>query len=192
MYSFIKDQVPKGARILEIGGGDSRVICALKNDYEFWNLDMLKGSGNGPTKINPADGFTLVKDNIGNFSTDLPDHYFDLICSISVVEHFLEDEESQIKIIQDMRRVSTNRSLWVHCIDAIMLKEHIWIHPILEKMINPFDSYDIDKINNKILNDANLWTLPKYAYCTRWRHKTHTPYKAFGYPFSINIVLQNS
>jgi hypothetical protein len=51
VYSFILENIPKGARILEVGGGESRIISCLKEDYEFWNLDKLEGQGQGP-KIN--------------------------------------------------------------------------------------------------------------------------------------------
>ena len=191
IYSFIKDHMPKGANILEIGGGDSRIIKTLMNDYKFWNLDMLEGAGHGPKEINLTHNFVLVQDNIGNFSKDLSADFFDLVFSISVIEHFPEDEESLSNIIDDMKRVTKKGGYWVHCVDSIFFSDHIWIHPMIPKMVNHVDDYDIGEIKKNIQHDKSLWVLPKFAYYTRWFQKTHKSSKSFGNPFSINLILQN-
>ena len=192
IYSFIIDHMPKGSKILEIGGGESRVITALCNDYEFWNLDMLEGAGHGPTNINLTNDFHLVKDNIGNFSKVIPDKYFDLVFSISVIEHFPEDDVCMENIIQDLKRVSKKGGAWAHCIDAILFDKHIWYHPFIQKLLCENKDFDIEETSQNILLDKDLWVLPKFAYYTRWYHKTHKSYKSFGHPFSINIFSQTA
>jgi hypothetical protein len=85
VLSFIRDNLPQYSRILEVGGGESRLIKYLKSDYECWNLDKLEGRGLGPTSIDET-GFRLVRDYIGAFNQSLP-VLFDLVYSISVLEH---------------------------------------------------------------------------------------------------------
>src|SRR2546427_12471198 len=46
VYSFIKDNVPAGARVLGVGGGGSRVVQALRQGYEFLEPDKLESGGN--------------------------------------------------------------------------------------------------------------------------------------------------
>ena len=94
VYTFILENIPKGAKILELGGGDSRIIDCLKDDYEFWNLDKIEGQGHGPKRAAKAQGFKLVRDYIGNFSTELPEQYFDFVYSISAMEHFSTEKVS--------------------------------------------------------------------------------------------------
>ena len=91
-YNFVLDNFPEGARLLDIGGGDSRIIRWLKDRYEFWNLDKLEGLGNGLTGLDNTSGFKLVQDYIGAFSKEIPDDYFDGIFSISTLEHVPEDD----------------------------------------------------------------------------------------------------
>ncbi len=191
VYSFIKDYLPKGSKILEIGGGESRVIKTLSNDYEFWNLDMLEGAGHGPTEIDLQGNFILVKNNIGNFSKKLQDGFFDLVFSISVIEHFPEEEEKLSQIFADMKRVTKADGYWVHCVDSILFNDHIWIHPMVQKLVNEVGDYDLKKMRENIFSDKNLWVLPKFAYYSRWFLKTQKKYKSFGYPLSINLIFKN-
>jgi len=192
VYSFIKENIHKGAKILEIGGGESRIIRSLKEDFEFWNLDKIEGQGHGPTNIYSTDGFFLVRDNIGDFSVELPEDYFDLVFSISVVEHFLEDEESISNILLDMKRIMKKEAYNLHCVDSIIYKDHIWFHPMVQKLADLSNNTDLQIIAQQIQEDDRLWVLPKYAYYTRWFPTTKSTIKVFGLPFSINLLWQNS
>jgi len=105
VHTFILENIPKGARILELGGGNSRIISCLKDDYEFWNLDKLEGQGHGPKGVAESEGFTLIRDYIGAFSKELPEHSFDFVYSISAMEHFSTDEKAMTDIFQDIDRL---------------------------------------------------------------------------------------
>jgi ubiquinone/menaquinone biosynthesis C-methylase UbiE len=181
----------KGSKILEIGGGESRVINALSNDYEFWNLDMLEGAGYGPTNIDHKENFVHIKNNIGDFSAKLPDMFFDLVFSISVIEHFSQDEEDLSRIFDDMRRVTKPNGCWVHCVDSIIHSNHIRIHPMVPKLNNEVGDYDLQQIRSKILSDNDLWGLPTYAYYSRWFLKTRKMKESLGNPFSLNLIFHN-
>jgi hypothetical protein len=62
VYTFIIQNLPQGACLLENGGGNSRIISALKSRYEFWNLDRLEREGYGPTTLEDTQGYHLVRD----------------------------------------------------------------------------------------------------------------------------------
>jgi len=190
VYSYIIDNLPRGSKILEIGGGESRVIEVLKNDYKFWNLDKLEGEGFGPKNIASSEGFIHIKDSIGNFSRNLPDNYFDLIFSISVIEHFPQSYEALSAIYNDMNRVLKKGAFSIHCIDSLRFSQRIWFHPFIFLLEEKLPEIDLTGYSNIILADEDLWVLSNYAYYTRWFSKTHKSIKNFGSPFSTNLIWQ--
>jgi len=188
VYTFILDNIPSGAKILEIGGGNSRIINQIKHNYEIWNLDKLEGTGYGPTKIINKYGFHLVKDYIGTYSSQLPNNYFDLIYSVSTIEHFSKDTNDIQNILEDMQRLLHPGGYSLHCVDALLYNDHFIVHPLVEKIqVNGLMDYSLPSFD-KINNDVDLWTLPPYAFYTRWYHLVKTPLKKFGRPFSINLL----
>lgn len=190
VYSYILNNLPKGSRILEVGGGNSRVIDCLKDDYEFWNLDRLQGQGHGPKSISENEGFRLVKDFIGAFSEHLPENYFDLIYSISVVEHFPSDKNMMTEIIKDFTRLLKNGAGCLHCVDALLFDDHLWIHPIINEIMSEVIGVIVETDFEKIRADEELWVLPNYAYFTRWFPFAKKRIREFGRPFSLNIFWQ--
>lgn len=91
MINLIETFRPK--RILEVGhGAGSFLFEILKDDIEVWGLDdtiednavsvdSLKSTRNKHPHVKFVTGL------LGNNSNDLPDNYFDLVCSVSVLEH---------------------------------------------------------------------------------------------------------
>jgi hypothetical protein len=77
----------RNSRILEIGGGDSRVLRGLDQSNELWNLDEFVGDGNGLINAVEIPGVRLVRRKLGDFASELPDAYFDVCFSLSVIEH---------------------------------------------------------------------------------------------------------
>ncbi len=77
----------KNKRILEAGGGQSRVLPRLDPSCELWNADKFEGDGNGPLTVVEDPRIKIARAFVGDFSRDLPENYFDVIFSVSVVEH---------------------------------------------------------------------------------------------------------
>jgi radical SAM protein with 4Fe4S-binding SPASM domain len=120
VYAFIRNTIPPGSRILEVGGGNSRVLARLHDEYECWNIDKFEGLGNGPTR---AEGvpYTLVSAYMGEFSRELPNDYFDFVFSISALEHVdPSDPELHGNIIRDIHRVLARGGYSLHCFDIIV------------------------------------------------------------------------
>lgn len=107
----------KGLKILEIGGGYSRALRTIANDNEMWNLDDFgdRGTSRHGRKIPKFENIKHVLDNLGNFSRELPDGYFDVIVSISVVEHILHNEFPNFW--GDHARLMKDNGIALHAID---------------------------------------------------------------------------
>ena len=105
----------KGKNIAEIGGGESRVLPVLKAHNRCVNIDEFKGSGQGPTKKVSIDGIENIYVNVGEFSSQLADESFDVIFSISVIEHIASDK--LYDFFQDSIRILKPEGKIIHLID---------------------------------------------------------------------------
>jgi len=187
MYRFILDNFAPGARLLEIGGGDSRIIRWLKDRYEFWNLDKLEGVGNGLTNLNDTADFRLVRDYIGSFSAELPAQYFDGVFSLSTLEHVPEAEECYRNILADIDRVLKPGGLSAHAFDIIMQPKGFWTNAFL-----PYILDHVALLHNaapfwKIRLDPDTWTMSRKAYERLWQPVTRKTWEDSGRPLSYNV-----
>jgi tetratricopeptide (TPR) repeat protein len=186
-YWFILDNFPPGARLLEIGGGNSRIIQALKGQYEFWNLDKFEGLGAGPTDASNTAGHTLVRAYIGDFSPELADNTFDGVFSISTLEHTPQDDATHGRIADDIDRILKPGGLSMHCIDVVLHRQ-AFIHPLIPYLhahrptLNPAVPLWALRL------DPDLWHMSKAAYTRQWQPITQKTYEAFGRPASYNLV----
>jgi ubiquinone/menaquinone biosynthesis C-methylase UbiE len=123
VLSFIRDSLPPGSRILDVGGANSRVLTHLSNEYECWCIDKYEGLGQGDVVVPGSDsGFKVVVDYMGNFNSDLPDTYFDMVFSVSALEHGLQEKKVIQNILLDIDRVLKTGGFSLHCIDAVIDK----------------------------------------------------------------------
>jgi ubiquinone/menaquinone biosynthesis C-methylase UbiE len=197
MFSFISRNVQPGSRILEIGGGDSRILQYFKDEYQCWNLDKLEGVGNGPKTLADKE-YKIVQDYIGNFNSDLPDNYFDLVFSISALEHVPLDDESVFKdILSDINRLLKPGGLSVHCIDhttdlLLGTVDEVWTNPLIvyffknETVINKFIPL------KETEEDPDLFVVSEKFYNEYWKPVTNVPYTEFGKPFSYNLLWKKN
>lgn len=102
-------------RIIEIGGGDSRVLRTLDASNELWNLDEFLGEGNGLVKAIEIPGVKLVRRKLGDFAPELPDAYFDVGFSLSVIEHI--PSEPLAAFWNDHARIMKKGGQVLHTID---------------------------------------------------------------------------
>ena len=102
----------RGKRIIEVGGGDSRVLPML-SDNQRWNVDKFEGVGQGPTAINQGDGIEVIRAFFGEFDQRVPT--VDIIFSISVVEHIPFDGYKDA--FADMARCLAPGGIMYHTVD---------------------------------------------------------------------------
>jgi SAM-dependent methyltransferase len=116
--TYILSRLPgaQGTRILEVGGGNSRVLRHLAKTNECWLVDKFEGFGGGPRRAPKLPGVKIVQDYIGSFNPALPDACFDTLLSISVVEHVpLERLED---FFRDCARLLKPGGRMIHAIDT--------------------------------------------------------------------------
>ena len=190
-YTFIVDNLPKGSRLLEVGGCDSRVLKALKYDYECWNADKLEGLGNGLTEVT-VDGYRMVQAYLGDFSEELPDGYFDFVFSISALEHVEENEENFNNICRDMDRVMKPGAFSLHCFDVVAKPDSVWTNSFMPFLFRRYKTNNQFTPFELMLRDPSLYCMAESAYNRGWINITKVTYTDFGRPLSCNILWQKT
>ena len=187
-YAFIRDNVPAGSRLLEVGGGYSRVLGRLAAEYDCWNVDRFEGLGAGPTDEPKAD-YRIVRDYMGTFNRELPDDHFDLVFSISVLEHVSSDSAAeQEAVLRDIQRVTRPGGFNLHLVDAIAFQGYGWYHPIVGQAARLFALLPPPPDPAAMAADPGLYVMSREAYEAQWRPITGQPYEAFGRPTSLNLL----
>lgn len=105
-------------RLLELGGGDSRVLPSLSKRHECWNIDKLIGEGGGPVKTRLPKRVRIVRDYMGSFNPEIPDGAFDVVFSISAVEHI--PDSAFADAMRDCYRVLKPGGRMYHAIDVYL------------------------------------------------------------------------
>lgn len=198
-FAFIKQNIKEGSKILEIGGGQSRVLDYFKDKHECWNIDKLEGFGNGPTEIQ-SNGVRLICDYMGTYNDNLPQNYFDFVFSISALEHTgIHHDVMYQNILNDINRVLKQGCYSMHSIDQCVddindfpgVKDEefeVWVNPIIEYFFNH------EKTINKFVNflvmmrDPDLYAMSEKYYTKKWMKVTNKSYKDFGMPVSVNFL----
>lgn len=132
-WTFLQLKDAQSLKILEIGGGVSRILPVLDPSNERWNLDEFIGEGNGVSKPVELPGVKLVQSKMGNFSDELPDNYFDFAFSISVIEHVPNDFLP--RFWEDHARVLKHGGRAVHTIDFYLGDER---NGLVERRLNMY------------------------------------------------------
>jgi SAM-dependent methyltransferase len=114
VYSLLRGTT--GKRIAEIGGGSSRLLQRLAAENQCFNVERFEGKDGGPSQEINISGVTNIKVFLGEFSPLLEDQSFDVVFSVSVVEHVSNDE--LLSFFDDGMRVLKPGGLWLHAIDA--------------------------------------------------------------------------
>lgn len=192
MLNFIKKNIQSGAKVLEIGGGYSRILSYLKDKIEGWNLDKCEGIGNGPLNLPDDQGYIFLPAYIGSFDKNLPDASFDLVFSISVLEHINEDDEVLQNILNDIDRVLKPGGFSVHCIDCRFppnTPPSIDNRRLAKFMIQNYGfspQYVLDNHDNE-----DIFRMSGEAYDKFWKKSCHNrPHELDGLPFNIFLAAQ--
>lgn len=174
-------------RLLDVGGGNSRVLSAYASMHDCWNLDKLEGIGNGPTGVK-GKGFRLVRDYIGCFSAEVPESYFDVVFSISALEHVDQNDRSLFdRIIKDLDRVLKPGGLSMHLFDAVVKDDISWCNPLAPYMFLQVATLNTLVSVPVIKADPDTYYMSERAYDRFWKPHTKKPYAVHGRPISLNV-----
>ena len=188
VFAFIKEHVPPGSRILDIGGGHSRILEYFANTHDCWNIDKLEGLGNGPKRIGDVP-FNLVQDYMGNFNPKLPDGTFDFVFSISALEHTAEDRENFDSIIKDIDRVLKPGGYSLHLFDVLFKRNgKMWTNSFVHRIFSTVETINKFVEPESVNEDKDLYCMSESAYNKSWLHTTGRKYSEFGRPVSLNIL----
>lgn len=188
VLTFIKENIPPGSRILDVGGGKSRILNHLARRYECWNIDKLEGVGNGPTEIEDPP-YRLVRDYMGNFSSELRNNYFDLVFSISALEHVPQHDSGLFdRIIHDINRVLKPGGLSLHLFDIIIRPNGFWTNKFTQHIFDTVETINKHVLPEVLRQDPDLYVMGETAYDRTWFHTTRKPYAEHGMPSSLNIL----
>jgi len=130
VYHLLRHE--KGKKILEAGGGNSRLMRLLRKANECWLVDRFDGLGNGPKRRPLLRNVKIVQDYVGEFNPLLPDGYFDFVFSISVVEHIPLDALDDF--FRDCARLLKPGGRMIHAIDTYVYDPADRQTPGLEEM----------------------------------------------------------
>jgi len=189
---FIDQMMPAQSKILEIGGGDSRILPLYNDTHECWNLDKFEGIGNG-LKIPPVADYRIILDYIGAFNTELPDAYFDLLFSISVLEHVDERIDNFKNIVDDINRLLKPGGYCLHCIDIVRKPEgYFWENSIVEYMFDNVKTLNAYCEPASFIYFTDMYYMNKFAYDLGWRKIIRQDYENFGQPTNITVIWRKS
>lgn len=186
-YLFITRNVPKGSRILEVGGGDSRILRFFAQDYECWNADKCEGLGNGPIQFT-SPHYRIVYDYVGSFNPELPTGYFDFVFSISALEHTPEVQAVRVNVLNDINRVLKPGGTSLHCFDAILRPAgKSWVNGLIPYLYANAPVQTRFTSLSEIEADPDTYAMSRAAYEANWQPITKDSYESFGRAFSINV-----
>jgi SAM-dependent methyltransferase len=116
VYSWNRLKDLSGVKIAEIGGGNSRLLPFLVEKNRIFNIDRFEGAGNGPVEQKIiAD---VIPCYIGHSKGFIEDEDFDVIFSISVIEHV--PTEQLPNFFNDCWRILKPGGLMFHAIDCYL------------------------------------------------------------------------
>jgi SAM-dependent methyltransferase len=187
-YCFIRKNIPVGSRILEVGGGDSRILKFFFKEYECWNVDKCEGLGNGPIQFS-SPHYKIVYDYIGAFNNQLPDSYFDLVFSISALEHAPEEQGWREAIARDINRVLKPGGLSFHCLDVVFRPDNsAWINGLIPYLYQTQPMLTRMANQKEVRENPGTFYMSQSAYDASWLPTVKVPYATYGRPLSYNFI----
>jgi len=121
-----------GDRVLDVGGGVSRISGYIHERFgcECWVLDAFHEGGLptvGKTEHGANPSVRYVLSNAGDYSNEMPNNYFDVVYSVSVLEHV--PLERMRDVFMDMIRVTKPGGLLLHNLEICIQNYKLLPHP---------------------------------------------------------------
>lgn len=116
VYDYVKGS--SKLSIAEIGGGYSRLLNALVKNNSCTNVEKFQGVDGGPSKEKTIPNVRNVHAFLGEFDPNLNDASFDLVFSVSVVEHV--PTSALEGFFKDQLRILKSGGIFLHAIDLYL------------------------------------------------------------------------
>lgn len=105
----------QGKRIADVGGSDSRTLRHFGKANEGYCIDAFEGEHGGIGAPPEIAGVRNIVAMMGTFNAAVPRAHFDVLYSISVVEHVASDQMDAF--FEDCRQALKPRGEMMHLID---------------------------------------------------------------------------
>jgi len=162
-FSFISQNIPEGAKILEIGNEDDYLINHFRYRYEFWRIEDPSILVNDAGKISYEE-MIVLKDNNGNSHSHLPIGYFDFIFSTSGFNNLADEKPLFKTVLDNINRMLKADGASLHCFPVILLDGDVYYHRLLNFFSNhsyelfyPVKSLTLLPDKSKVLIDPDLF-----------------------------------
>jgi hypothetical protein len=123
----------RGKDIAEVGAGNSRVLPALATANTCVAVEKFEGRGRGPTTEKVLSNVRNVSAYLGEGDPALASSSFDVVFSISVVEHVPSERLDTFH--EDQLRILKSGGMFLHAIDLYLADEPSAHH------VRRFDAY---------------------------------------------------
>ncbi len=154
-YSYLHDKA--GLDIAEIGAGRSRLLAALAGRNRCYAIDEYKGVGGGPKSRPTLKEVEFVNCIIGNSKEVIKDAIFDVIFSVSVVEHVPSDQLPAF--FSDCWRILKPGGLMLHLIDvytegtdrantALWMRMQGYLKPFNDGIFAPLGTVELQSLSD--------------------------------------------
>lgn len=138
-------------KIAEVGGGKSRILEALSKHNECWNIDKFEGLGAGPLEIPELPGVKIARSYMGDFDSGIPDDYFDVVFSISVIEHVPKKQLDAC--FADCYRILKPGGLLLHAIDLYISDEPTYLTETVELYHQAISKQNFEWLEEPAINN---------------------------------------
>jgi hypothetical protein len=118
LMAYVHLREASGLAIAEIGGGKSRLLPKLVQNNRCANIEKFEGLNNGPNREIVIDGVENISAYVGTSEGAIEPGTFDLLFSISVVEHV--DIEALPPFFLDCARILKPQGRMIHLIDMYL------------------------------------------------------------------------
>lgn len=178
----VLQNIPRGAPILEIGGGGGEVADYLSDrGYEVWAVDPYDGSAGGNAKyksiVERFPHIKIVRDML-HTANDLPTGYFHACYSCSVIEHIpkrtlgLTTEKMYSCLVDGGTSIhSIDWTLEVHKVEFSMIEALISHHGF---------TIDLQRMEHDAMNDIDTFFLSPQGHY-EWRKFLRRSYDEYPY-----------